>query len=136
MTDSLGYRFDPAESKRLAASINQAASGFGPQAQRALQVLALRIPSIGADPLATSAPMTPPAPPPMPAAGLPGMMNAALNPSQPKPESKPQQPAGHIFNFNLAGSAPSASPTGQMTPPAGGNSSPAALTPNWQDYGL
>jgi hypothetical protein len=146
MMDSIGYQFDPAQQKSIADSANAQMSQFGPNAQRALQVLAMRIPSLsGGQPAADGAPMEPP-PMPMGMPGMPqqnggmsGLVGGALNPAAPgaapspapAPASPQQGGGGHSFTFNIPGMATTAPPDAQAGPGAtqGGqmNGSPAPL---------
>lgn len=66
MMDSIGYQFDPSQQKSMADSLNGTTAQFGPLAQRALQILGMRIPSIsGGQPLANGEQMMKPPDPQM-----------------------------------------------------------------------
>ena len=101
MMDSIGYQFDPTQQKALAGAFNETTAQFGPLAQRALQVLSMRIPSIGGgQPLSGADPMQRPM---MPApvqqgnSGLHGLVNGALNPTG--GQQKPADGGSILFKF-------------------------------------
>lgn len=61
MMDSIGYQFDPTQSQQMTDSMNNTTSQFGTMGQRALRILAMRLPSLmGGQPLANGQPMMKP----------------------------------------------------------------------------
>ena len=99
MMDSIGYQFDPTQQKALAGAFNETTAQFGPLAQRALQVLSMRIPSVsGGQPLSGADPMQRPVMPQQPPqAGLHGLVNGALNPTG--RQQRPADGGSILFKF-------------------------------------